>query len=436
MSAFRTHRYGWTVVALLIAAGAALLVGWTTAKAGTVRCSAPAIGPERAGSGLPQTLAVKEIHDRSGCIGLLVTGAQATSVTIAEMVPGQEPPIPLGSAVVRAGTAVVANIPWICERSTRTFQITESLADGTSQSANTTVTTPSCGQRLTARLQDSRAHSGFPVTIRVADRWHLGGLRLHACLRVAGPPDCSGASLPAGDASTLLRLRAHGQGQVRVTIKDGYQTANLSVHVLASRPVMLATGDSEMQVLDELLANDLGGEGVHVTGDARQSTAISSPSFFDWPAHAFAQVAGQHPDIVAMFLGGNEGFRLGDAECCGAGWSREYATRVEGMMHAYRQNGAAAVYWFLIPTPSREPFVRVVRAVDEGIEIAAAHAGEGVHVFDLRPVFSPGGRYINMLTREGQTITVHEADGFHLSASADRIVARMFIARLHQDGVL
>ncbi|MFI4991000.1 MAG: GDSL-type esterase/lipase family protein [Solirubrobacterales bacterium] len=200
---------------------------------------------------------------------------------------------------------------------------------------------------------------------------------------------------------------------------------------------MLATGDSEMQVLDDDLASDLSGAGgVTVTSDARQSTAISSPFFFNWPGHALGQVADHHPDIVAMFLGGNEGFRLGSAECCGADWSREYAARVAGMMRTYRQAGVAAVYWFLIPTPSKEPFVKVVRAVNRGIVSAAAQFPEGVHFFDLRPTFSPGGHYINSLTHDGQTITVHESDGFHLSESADRIVARMFIAQLRRDGVL
>jgi lysophospholipase L1-like esterase len=431
----RPQRRGWTVALPIFATAALLLCATLPASANTARCLPPAAG-EQTGGGPSQMLGVKAIHDRVGCVGLLVTGAQAKSVTIAETLPGQEAPIPLGSAAVHGDTAVIANIPWICARLTRTFEVTEQLPDGTSQSANTTITTPSCAQRLTAHIQDRRAHRGFPVTIRVADRWHLGGVRVHACLRVRGPADCSSVTLPAGTGDVPIRLRAHGRGNVEVTIKDGYQTVNLGVQVDTSRPLMLATGDSEMQVLDELLANDLGGEGVHLTGDARQSTAISSPFFFDWPAHAFAQVGGLHPDIVAMFLGGNEGFRLGHAECCGADWSREYARRVQGMMRAYRQNGSAVVYWFLIPTPSHEPFARVVRAVNKGIEIAAARVGEGVHVFDLRPVFSPGGRYIDTLTREGQTITVHESDGFHLSSSADRIVAHMFIARLRRDGVL
>jgi hypothetical protein len=224
---------------------------------------------------------------------------------------------------------------------------------------------------------------------------------------------------------------------VVLDLKDPYQDLRLGLHVLPSRPFLLATGDSEMQVLDELFASELSGsDGARVLGDARQSTAISSPFFFNWPAHAVSQVAAEHPDIVAIFIGGNEGFRLGRAECCGLDWSSAYADRVAGMMRVYLQRGAGAVYWFLIPTPSSEPFVRVVRAVNRGIVMAAGRFREGVHVFDLRGVFSPGGRYIDSLTHAGRTITVHEADGFHLSASADGIVAHMFVAQLRRDGLL
>jgi hypothetical protein len=283
-----------------------------------------------------------------------------------------------------------------------------------------------------------RIHRGYPAAIAVSDRWALGGLRVRACLGAGSSRSCSAdAKLEPGRGQTLLRLRPRTAGRQTAEVADPYQRLRVGLRVLPSRPVLLATGDSEMQVLDDDLASDLTGTGgATVTSDARQSTAISSPFFFNWPAHASGQVADHHPDIVAMFLGGNEGFRLGSAECCGSDWSHEYAQRVAGMMRAYRQDGAASVYWFLIPTPSREPFVKVVRAVNQGIVMAAAEFPEGVHFFDLRPTFSPGGRYIDSLTHDGRTITVHESDGFHLSSSADVIVARMFIARLREDSVL
>ena len=415
-------------LAITLAAGASTAADRPAKKP----CSSLAAAPGGEAGKLTLTASTATV----GCIQLTVRGASAPSVAIAELPAAASEAVPLATLESHEGTASLpTGLPWLCDRPARSFQVTEMLADGSQQSASISVTTPSCGSRLAAHLLPQRLHRDYPATVAVSDRWGLGGLRVHACL--GAERSCSAVTLEAGRGDTLVRVRPTASGNSTLVLSDPYQKLRLTLHVRSSRPVLLATGDSEMQVLDDDLASDLSGPGgASVTGDARQSTAISSPFFFNWPAHAFGQVADHHPDIVAMFLGGNEGFRLGSAECCGADWSREYATRVAGMIRAYRQGGAAVVYWFLIPTPSKEPFVKVVRAVNRGIEIAAAQFPEGVHVFDLRPTFSPGGRYIDSLTLDGQTITVHEPDGFHLSESADRFVARMFIARLRRDHVL
>ncbi|HTZ87011.1 MAG TPA: GDSL-type esterase/lipase family protein [Solirubrobacteraceae bacterium] len=373
-----------------------------------------------------------------GCIGLTVHGATAPSVTVAET-PSEGPVYERPATVeVHEGTASVDPAPiWRCDRPTRSFRVTEVSPDGTEQSASTSVSTPSCAKRLSARLLPQRWHRGHQITIALRDRWDLGDLHVEACLDAPHAHSCAVTTMKPGSQPALLHVRASASGSHELEVSDAYERTHLPVHILSSRPVLLATGDSEMQVLDDDLASELSGSGgASVTGDARQSTAISSPFFFDWPRHAFGQVADHHPDIVAMFLGGNEGFRLGTADCCGDDWSQAYSERVAGMMRTYRQGGAASVYWFLIPTPSKEPFVKVVRAVNRGIISAAAEFPEGVHVFDLRPVFSPGGRYIDSLTHDGRTLTVHEPDGFHLSASADTIVAHMFVERLREDGAL
>ena len=73
-----------------------------------------------------------------------------------------------------------------------------------------------------------------------------------------------------------------------------------------------------------------------------------------------------------MFLGGNEGFAARRRQLLRAGWSRQYAIKVAGMMRVYLQDGAASVYWFLIPTPSSRSSCALVNAVNAGIERAAA----------------------------------------------------------------
>ncbi len=425
---------GATFVAIALALSVTPATGAATDRVVKAPCSS--LPPAPASEGGPLTLSASTAT--TGCIGLSVHGALTPSVTVTELDLGAPTPVPLGVLATERGAASLATgLTWSCDRTARSFRVAETLPDGTEQSANTSVTTPSCATRLFAHVLPMRPHRGYPATIAVTDRWRLGGLRVHACIGASRSRSCLAVTLKPGRSDTLVRLRPSSAGRSTVELSDPWQKIQLTLHVLSSRPVLLATGDSEMQVLDDDLASDLSGAGgATVTSDARQSTAISSPFFFNWPGHALGQVADHHPDVVAMFLGGNEGFRLGSAECCGADWSREYAARVAGMMRTYRQGGVAKVYWFLIPTPSREPFVKVVRAVNRGIVSAAAQFPEGVHFFDLRPTFSPGGHYINGLTHDGQTITVHESDGFHLSESADRIVARMFIAQLRRDGVL
>jgi hypothetical protein len=291
------------------------------------------------------------------------------------------------------------------------------------------------GSRLLVTVMPTRLHAGYPATIDVSDKGARLGQRIRACLG-GDAGRCSTKPLGAGELVSF-RVTPRFAGTATVAVSDGSQEADQAVRVDGGRLRLLATGDSEMQVLDDYLASDLaGGGGARVIADARQSTAITSPFLFNWPLHAIAQVASDHPDIVAMFLGGNEGFPIDGTDCCGAAWSIRYAGLVERMMDVYRQNGAAVVYWFLIPTPSAPSFVRVVDAVNRGIVRAAAEFPDGVNVFDLRPTFSPGGRYIDSLDYDGREITVHEPDGFHLSASADVIVARRFVARLRADGVL
>jgi hypothetical protein len=404
-----------------------------SAKPPTRVCAEPAAVPAPASN----TLSLSASLAQAGCIQLTVSGAAAAPVSITEIIPDGSP-LPAATLLPQGGQASTSSgLPWSCSSSERTFQAVETLPDGSQGTATTTVRTPGCADRLTVSVPPTRLHRGYPLIVAVRDRWRLGGVLVHVCETGMSARACPELRLKPGSIANVIRLRALRAGAPSLTVYDEYQRIRRRLHVYGSRPLLLATGDSEMQVLDELMASDLGGShGAQVVGDAKQSTAISSPFFFNWPGHAVGQVYGLHPDIVAMFLGGNEGFRLGSAECCGSGWSREYANRVAGMMHRYLQGGAAAVYWFLIPTPSREPFVKVVRAVNYGIEMAARRFKRGVHVFDLRPVFSPGGRYRSYLNYGRSSITVHESDGFHLSSAADVIVAHMFIGRLRADGLL
>jgi hypothetical protein len=439
------------VVLAVTAVVAVLPLGVATAAQGSARLPHPIVfgesstAPPGPSEPAPVTgttgvggMVLSASFDQPGYIGLSVTGASGATVQLSELTSTAPTGAPIGALTPVGGAATLNHAAELsCAQTTRTFEASETDSAGTAESSVVVVTTPSCATGLSASLPTTRLHRDHPLDVAISDIWRIGGLTVDVCLNPATDRPCAKATFTAGQASATVRFRLGRRSHPLIVLSDPYQTIDLHPHVLPSRPVLLATGDSEMQVLDDDLATDLAGRGgARVIGDARQSTAISTPFFFNWPAHAFAQVEDEHPDIVAMFMGGNEGFPLSGVDCCGRAYSRQYALKVEGMMRTYLQHGKATVYWFLIPTPSKPEFVRLVDAVNRGIEIAAKAFPSGVHVFNLRPVFSPGGRYIDSLTYRGQTITVHEADGYHLSASADVIVAHLLLARLRHDGLI
>jgi hypothetical protein len=241
-------------------------------------------------------------------------------------------------------------------------------------------------------------------------------------------------------------------GAWSVSVQAGGERVSQPVEVVAGRLRMLATGDSEIQELDGMLASDLAPEWVEVTGEAHISTGISKPFMFDWVKHAAAQAARLHPDITVMFIGANDGFALPTgsgkpgsktgggvgsiAYCCGQPWVDAFAKRAETMMASYLRGGAGRVYWFTLPTPRNPAAQPVFRAIDRAYAIAAARFPYGVELIDLVPVFTPGGRYQQDMSYEGRTVDVREPDGYHLSLAGDEIAAGILLGRLRADGLV
>ncbi|MCW3039514.1 MAG: hypothetical protein JWM31_1419, partial [Solirubrobacterales bacterium] len=194
---------------------------------------------------------------------------------------------------------------------------------------------------------------------------------------------------------------------------------------------LLATGDSDIQILQDLLAERVRPRGVRTVKDDHVSTGISNPTTLDWPAHTRAMVAAVHPDVSVVFVGGNEGYPLrtpsgASAPCCGAAWVRAFARRASGMMRTLSRGGAGRVYWLLIPPPGvppRAPLFRdVIDAVDRGYELAAKEHPDTVTLVDLRKVFPAG--------------SARQDDGYHLTSGGYRTLAQLLDRMLRRDGVI
>lgn len=310
------------------------------------------------------------------------------------------------------------------------------------QTAHASVETPSCGHRLAAAIS-ARARVGKHITIRLRDKWMIGALPLRICLTPPGAHrGCSSWRLHAGERGRVIRLSAPRPGGWRVTVATRYGPATRKlvwVDHSGGRIRLLAAGDSEMQILDDFLAQSLRSRGVDVTSDARISTGLTNSFFFDWQSHARQQAATLRPDVTVMFIGANDGFAVrgphGQVQCCGHDWSAGYANLVAQMMRTYLRRTAGRVYWFELPVPRPGNFQSLFGAVNAGIRGAARRFPGRVALIDAASFFTPAG-YRDFMSYHGQGFVIHEPDGVHLSIASDRVALQLIVHQLVRDRLI
>jgi lysophospholipase L1-like esterase len=289
-----------------------------------------------------------------------------------------------------------------------------------------------------------RGRVGTAVAIHIGDRGHAGSAPLQLCTTPpGGVAACSLVTLAAGQRTVVEHVNLLRPGGWTIALSDaaGGQVSRI---VWASDPGgrirLYAAGDSEMQILDTDLAQGLGPHHVDVTGDARPSTGLTSPFHFNWENQARRRAAGLKPDVSVVSMGANDGYGLtgpsGQVTCCSAPWSADYANLVAGMMRSLLRGSAGRVYWVLLAAPQPSPFTALINGVNAGIRAAAARFPGRVGLIDANAFFTPGNVYRNTMTYHGQTFTIHEPDGVHLSASADAVLAQLIERRLIADHVI
>jgi hypothetical protein len=273
------------------------------------------------------------------------------------------------------------------------------------------------------------------VAVHLRDRFKVGELTVQLCVRApAARLRCRNVSMPPGRARRVVRFRASRPGRWAVSAQvQGGRRIRRSVRVRPSGGGLriLATGDSMIQIIDSFLKQRLG----RVRSDARISTGISKPAMFDWVRHARRQ-AGRRSDVTVVFIGANDGFPIGGAQCCDEAWVSGYAARVRKMMAAYKRGRKGVVYWLTLPAPRGANFARVFGPVNRAIIRAArTFRGNQVRVLDLRKTFTPGGRFRRVIRYRGRTVVARQDDGVHLSREGASIAASLIIRALRRDRV-
>ncbi len=272
--------------------------------------------------------------------------------------------------------------------------------------------------------------------------WLADRLPFHAVANAltAGLSPNADLAGPGGFTGTQL---ARSAGGVPPVTADAFAPGQIGAPAPARRSLheILITGDSMSEPLDLDLARALAARHVNVVRDPHIGTGISSTVLVDWGKVSVHQVRQHHPDAVVVFIGANDGYPMPGpggkpVSCCGAQWAAIYASRIRLMMSIYRQDGIARVYWLTLPTPREPARQRIARVVNAAIAVAAEPWRAQVRVIDIVPTFTPGDRYRDAMTINGQPTIVRQSDGIHLNDAGSQLASRIVLAALARDFVL
>ena len=416
------------------AAGLAVVVASLPAAPAHAAAPAPA-NPCAAG---PVTTPLIANASRLGVVDLNFFGAAGAPVSFFECIDGRAAAIGIRTAAATAPlTILFAATTWQCGRLTRRFAATATLSDGSLARGTASIRTRSCVNRFELTVP-ARVAPGRLASVRIRDRWRIGGVSAKLCLAAPGGRQaCRTVVFDDGVKRATRRFRVTKRGLWRAELRaPGHRTrATIAVGVRApvrksAAPKLLATGDSTMNGLDTFLSDQLG-DAANVVSEVKPGLAISRANAFQ--PMAVKLVARLRPATTVVSIGANEGWPMRAADgalhdCCDEPWVDEYARRVRRTMITLGRR----VFWCTIVAPKDQRRVPILAAVNAAI-LRAAQGLAQVHVVRIDQVFSPNG-YRDVIRYDGRDVRVREPDGVHLNIAGAKIAAREVVKAIRAVG--
>lgn len=202
---------------------------------------------------------------------------------------------------------------------------------------------------------------------------------------------------------------------------------------------VLIVGDSLGLDLGGPLQADLAQTGVVTAAlDARESTGLTRPDYFDWPAELTSDLKTVDPQVVVIMMGANDAQDfLGppDVPYTSPQWNGLYAQRVAQFMQI-AGSGGAQVLWAGMP-PMQNPGLNAQMTDLNSVvqqQAAAAHPPVRYVSTDHSLGTAQGGYTAFITNGAGQVVNVRAPDGTHMTAGGGQVVAQQVINELQTLG--
>jgi hypothetical protein len=253
-----------------------------------------------------------------------------------------------------------------------------------------------------------------------------------------------------------------------VRTEDAPAASTLAIVAAAGRPCRdrLTVADPlRLWVGGDSLAGSLGpalGAMAGATGvvqpyfDSRVSSGLTSPNFFDWPAHAEKEMPRLDPEIAVFIIGANDypaprrtsGFATTtttappsispagetstttttSASISGEPWKADYAARIDTMLSKLEAPNRTII-WVGPPPFGNERDNEDVQQVSELSKQVLARHPEAVFVDDYSLFLDADGKYTDKLPDDkGVVTTVRTGDGVHFTMDGAKKLARAVYA--------
>ncbi len=214
-------------------------------------------------------------------------------------------------------------------------------------------------------------------------------------------------------------------------------------HPTAANPLrVLILGDSLGIDLGGPLQNDLVNTGVvKATLDARESTGLTRPDYFNWPAELQSDLSATHPQIVVIMMGANDPQDFPgppDVPFTSPQWNVLYAQRAADFMKL-AQSGGATVIWVGMPPMQNTALsakMSDIDAIDQQQAAARKPAVDFISSWTL--LGTAQGTYAPFITNgAGQVVNVRTPDGIHLTPAGGEVLSQTVLnylrGQLHFD---
>jgi uncharacterized protein len=192
---------------------------------------------------------------------------------------------------------------------------------------------------------------------------------------------------------------------------------------------VLILGDSLGIDMGGPLQNDLANTHVvQATLDARESTGLTRPDYFNWPVELQGDLATAHPQVIVIMIGANDPQDFPgppDVPYSSPQWNVMYAARVGAFM-ALAESEGATVIWIGMPPMQRPQLSTEMADIDAVDQHQAAVATPPVHFISSWTLLGTAqGAYTPFITNGGgQVINVRTPDGIHLTPAGGEVLSQ------------